>query len=246
MSLIGRRTPVRAVLSLCAVAAACVVLNAAIAGGSTVRQRLAPDPASVARPANSGATENTAIDPQLVSQLSVFRRAARAADVMPNGLQQWLGSTVPQFAPDTAQSRHVIASDGENAFLTPGTNAICVAGTGSVGSFCASTSAFAAGQAATVDLCSPELPKGQIQIEWMLPDTATNVAVVLSDGTAIKLPAANVFIKRFPISGALPHTIAWDSSGSRHAVSAGVPADVKRMDCVHPGDVLSNSSRSSG
>jgi hypothetical protein len=222
-----------------ALVGAAAVIDVTIAGGSTVPRRIVPDPA-LRRPTSvtTAATRSAAIPPQLASEMSVFSRSQTAADLMPTGLARWMASILPQFAPATPASRSVTASDGETVYLTPGTDAICTGGTGTADSFCAPMAALPTGQAISLDLCSPSLPTDEIQMEWMLPDTATNVAVRLSNGQDVKLPASNVYIKQFPISGALPSTIVWKASGSQHSADAGIPSDVKQQQCVHPGDVL--------
>jgi hypothetical protein len=56
-----------------------------------------------------------------------------------------------------------------------------------------------------VDLCSPTLPKGRIEIEWLLPDGAPKVALGMTDGAAISFaPGFNLYIARLPINRPLP------------------------------------------
>jgi hypothetical protein len=225
----------RAAVGVCVVAVAAIVWGVTAAGGSSVRTRLVSDPALTGRSAAKyRSTSSAAIDPTLVGELSVFGRARTTTDAVPSGLAQWMGSTLGQFVPALAESRRIVASDGETVYLAPGVNAICTGGTGAADSFCAPVGVLATGQAVSLDLCSPSLPLGQIQMEWMLPDSATHVAVRLSDGTTVLLPTSNVYIRRFPISGPLPSTIEWTASGAEHSADAGIPGDVKQQDCVHP------------
>lgn len=49
---------------------------------------------------------------------------------------------------------------------------------------------------------SPTLPSDQIEIQWLLPDGAQNVAVRKVDGSSRKFASGyNVYVARFPESG---------------------------------------------
>jgi hypothetical protein len=39
--------------------------------------------------------------------------------------------------------------------------------------------------ATTLDLCSPTLPTGKLEIEWLLPDRVTHVTPGMSNGTKV-------------------------------------------------------------
>lgn len=233
------RVALLAAIVLCAVAVAAATTSA---GGSTPRQQLAPDPAvttvSPGRPAPGG---SATIDPVLKSDLSVLRRPSMPVDELPSGLQQWVRTSLAQSAPNSAQSRRMTASNGAPVYVMPATNGVCVTGMDpTTGSFCAPVAALADGEAVALDLCSPSLPKGQIQMEWILPDAATSVAVRLSNGQTVSLAGRNVYIKRFSLTKPLPETIEWSDPGHR-SVDTNIPPDAKSMKCVHPGDVSSVS-----
>lgn len=189
----------------------------------------APDPAL--RPAPISATVN----PVVASQFSALRRAPTSSDVMPTGFQRALQGQFPQVGSNVAQARRVRASDGQAAYLVPANGSACVINTNEA--FCAPPAIVSGGAALALDLCSPSLPKGQIEMEWLLPDGADNVAVRLANGARNVLPSGvNVYITRFAINGSLPKTIEWNASG-QHAAVTGIPSDVKSMKCAHPGDL---------
>jgi hypothetical protein len=174
------------------------------------------------------------IDPALAAQLSVFRRARTSADVLPAAFRAELPSVFGSARPDAADARRVTASDGQTAYLMPTSGGVCVINTNEA--FCSSAATLPG--ASVADLCSPALPKGQLEIEWLLPDSARNVTVGLANGTARRFAAGlNVYIARFPISRPVPKTIAWDIGGQHYTGSTSVPSDVQREKCVHPSDL---------
>ena len=136
--------------------------------------------------------------------------------------------------PNVADSRRVKASDGQVAYLVPANRGACVINANEA--FCSQAASLPGADA--LDLCSPTLPKGRIEIEWLLPDRATKVALGMTDGTARSFaPGFNVYITRLPINRPLPKTIQWDAGGLHHAVSAGVPSGVQSLGCMRPGDL---------
>jgi hypothetical protein len=174
------------------------------------------------------------IDPAVAAQLSVFRRARMSADTLPAAFRAELPSVFGGARPDAADARRVTASDGQNAYLMPTSGGVCVINTNEA--FCASAPTLPG--ASVADLCSPALPKGQLEIEWLLPDGARNVTVGLANGTARSFaPGLNVYIAKFQISGPVPRTIAWDVGGQHHTGSTSVPSDVHSEKCVHPSDL---------
>lgn len=171
-----------------------------------------------------------AIDPRLASQLSVFRRPQTSTDALPAAFRAALKLHNSE-QPAVGGARQVKASDGQAAFLVPTKAGACVINTNE--SLC-SPAAMLPG-AVTVDLCSPTLPQGQLEIEWLLPDHATHVALSMANGTATRFASGyNVYITRLPISGPQPQTITWDAQGQHHSVNAGVPSDAPSQACAHP------------
>lgn len=174
------------------------------------------------------------IDPAVAAQLSVFRRARTSADALPAAFRAELQDGHASARPDVADARRVKASDGQAAYLVPANRGACVINTNEA--FCSQAVSLPGADA--VDLCSPTLPKGRIEIEWLLPDRATQVALGMTDGTARSFaPGFNVYIARLPINRPLPKTVQWNTGGQHHSVSAGVPSGVQSQGCMHPDDL---------
>lgn len=171
------------------------------------------------------------VDPAVALQLSVFSRPQIKADMLPAAFRGELQQVYGNERPDFADARQVKASDGQTAYLVPTKAGVCVINTNEM--FCSLAASLPG--AAAVDLCSPALPPGQLEMEWLLPDGATNVAVGMATGATTRFaPGHNVYIARLPISGPLPQTIEWDAGGQHHSVSAGVPSDAHSQTCAHP------------
>lgn len=180
------------------------------------------------------------IDPAVAAELSVFRRAQTSADRLLATFRAQLQTEYASARPDIADARRVKASDRQTAYLVPAKEGVCVINTNEA--FCSPAASLAGADA--VDLCSPTLPNGQLEIEWLLPDGATNVAVGTADGMEKGFaPGFNVYIARRPLSGSLPKTIEWDAGGLHHSVSAGVPSDARSEKCAHPSDLPPASQR---
>jgi hypothetical protein len=196
---------------------------------------LARSHASPARAASSP----PAIDPAVASQLSVFDRPATAADTLPSGFGAQLKQQYADASPDLADSRAVTANDGQTAYLVPTGEGVCVINANE--EFC--TPAVALPGAAVADLCSPTLAPGQLELEWVLPDGATNVALGMSDGARTGFaPGHNVYIARLPLaaSSPMPETIQWDDAkGQHHSVATPIPRGAARQSCTHPSAPIS-------
>jgi hypothetical protein len=102
--------------------------------------------------------------------------------------------------------------------------------------FCAPTASLAGSMVA--DICSPTLPAGQLEVEWLLPDDATNVALLMSDETTRSYPAGdNVYITRLPLNpqSPIPTAIQWtDPAGQHHTIPSVVPVGAQNANCAHP------------
>jgi hypothetical protein len=211
--------------------------NATSAPGEGTSQRLANFNFTIPQ-----ASPSPPIDPAVAAQLSVFGRAHMSADALPAAFRAALRQSFAGERPDLAAARRVRASDGQAAYLVPTNGGVCVINTNEA--FCSPAASLAGAQVA--DLCSPTLPKGQLEIEWLLPDRATNVAVGMANGTTTKFASGlNVYIARFPIKGPVPKTIEWDAGNHHYSGSTPVPADVHRQKCAHPSDLPPPSQRPS-
>lgn len=181
------------------------------------------------------------------SQPRVFDRPQTSADVVPAAFGQQLQSEYASIGPAVANARRVTANDGQTAYLMPAQGGgVCFINTNE--SLCASSDHSAG--AAAVDLCSPTLPLGQLEIEWLLPDGATNVALGMSNGTSTGFASGfNIYIARLPLNtqSPVPSTINWDSpGGQRSSVKAPIPSDAQTQSCMHPKAPLAGSARASG
>jgi hypothetical protein len=200
---------------------------AAVAGGAIALSTSDTDPALQTAQATG------AIGPAVSSQLSVLSRSATGTDALPAGEQGVLQRNFGFVGPNVAGARRVTASDGQPAYLVPTNDGVCAVDTSGV--LCSRTTAFAGSD--SVDLCSPNLAKGQIEIQWLLPDGANNVSIQHVDGSTSSFASgSNVYIARFATTSPRPATIQWDLSGEHHSIDAGVPSD-DGSTCVHPGDI---------
>jgi hypothetical protein len=209
--------------------------NAASAPGEGATQRLASF-SFVIPPASPSPT----IDPAVAAQLSVFKRAHTTADALPAAFAAALRQSFAGERPDVADARRVRASDGQAAYLVPSSGGVCVINANEA--FCTPAASLPGAQVA--DLCSPTLPKGQLEIEWLLPDGTSNVAVGMANGTTTRFaPGLNVYIARFPIKGPVPRTVEWNAGQHHHSSSTPVPSDVHSQKCAHPSDLPPASQR---
>ncbi len=184
--------------------------------------------------------------PAVASQLSVFKRARTRTDALPASFSVQLRATYRSVRPDLANARRVTASNGQIAYLVPARRGlvslpgrpaqpgVCVINANEM--FCVASSSLA-GDAA-VDLCSPTVPLGQLELEWLLPDRATAVALGMSDGSKTSYRSGfNVYIARLPLnrSRPIPKTIEWiDSHSQHHSVSTPIPSGAQNQGCMHP------------
>lgn len=181
-------------------------------------------------PAHQPASPPT--QPAVASQLAVFTRAPTSADALPAADRTYLRQEHRSAHPDATDARQVSASDGQKAYLVPASNGVCVINTNEA--FCSPSTSWPGVDA--IDLCSPRLPLGQIEIEWLLPDGATNVTLSASSTTVKTFaPGFNVYIARLAVHRPLPSSIQWDSPGGQHhSVNAGIPPNAQTESCAHP------------
>jgi hypothetical protein len=185
-------------------------------------------------PGLQSAAASPGVNPALATQLSVLSRPKTRADTLPTDFRLTAQHLDAYAGPDIAGARAVSASNGETAYLIPANAGVCVVNTNE--NFCADEASLAGADA--VDLCSPTLPAGQMELEWLLPDGVSNVSIRRADGSAISFPATyNVYIARLPLAGSMPKTIAWDLDGQHHSMPTGIPDDAASEKCVHPNDV---------
>jgi hypothetical protein len=189
---------------------------------------------------------SSAVDPAVATQLAVFLRAPGSADTLPSALTAQLLSVDASVRPNVRESREVPTSNGQTAYLVPARRGLVPAAGQSPqpgvcaidmnGSSCVSAGTLAG--TASVDLCSPTLPLGHLQLQWLLPDGATNVAVGMSNGTTRAFVAGfNVYIATLPLnrSSPIPQTINWtDSAGEPHSKATPIALGAQDQRCAHP------------
>ena len=187
----------------------------------------------------SASSPPSGVDPSVSAQLSVFRRPATSADALPAAYTDGLQRGYQDQAPSVAQARHVAADNGQGAYLVPTSGGVCVINANE--SLCTPLTSLAG--AAVIDLCSPNLPLGELELEWLLPDGSTNVSLGMSDGSTTSFASAfNVYIARLPYtrSSALPTTINWtDASGAVQSARTPIPPDAQGHSCMHPNGQIS-------
>jgi hypothetical protein len=192
--------------------------------------------AAVALSSSSGEPQSLASAaalPSINSAFPVLGQPASGADALPTAYAAQLTSVYQAVGPNIEASRKVTANDGQAAYLVPSSGGLCVINSGE--SFC-TTTAQAAG-VAVAHLCSPTLPVGQSEIEWLLPEGATNVSLVMSSGAPERFASGfNVYIAMVS-STDLPQSITWDSaSGQAQTSPAPIPPQVQMLgpNCAPP------------
>jgi len=179
-------------------------------------------------------------------QLHVFDRPRVGLDRLPSELLSQLQATDSRLGLSLGNSREVVANDGQTAYLIPATHGlvpspgaraepgVCVINANET--FCAGATTLPG--AASVDLCSPNLPAGQLELEWLLPDRSTHVALGMSDGTRIHYRSGyNIYIARLPLNHTrpIPTSIQWtDQFGHHHQATTPIPQNAQRQGCAHP------------
>ncbi len=194
----------------------------AVSSGPTPKS----DPSLQAAPAVA-----STVDPAVSSQLSVLTRPRVAADALPAVARSVLQETYQQDGPNYDNARKVTASNGKDAYLVPANGGACAVS----GDQALCAQAPDVPGADIVHLCGPRVPIGEAEIEWMMPDNATDVALVSAEGTKTSLARGyNVYIADVPLSGKLPRTIQWNTGSVRHTIDAGMPPDAASQGCEHP------------
>lgn len=189
-------------------------------------------------------------DPQLVANLSVFQRPRGSQDALPPGLSADIPSAsaesnavavAPAYVgvnPSLSRLAFTTAA-GDGVYVIPSNGGACVVDSHATISFCTPTTEILAGQDAASDDCSPSLPSNDIEVAGLLPDSAYDPEVVLSNGQTQPLAVqGNAYLEEFARSGPLPRQITWQSStGVQTMVDANVPSYAGTETCVTPADI---------
>jgi len=174
-----------AVALAASVAVVIAVVAIVVVGHGQTTPKSRPQPTTETVPQVPSSHASVKIDPAVASEFSVLRSPAKADDALPAAFEGAL-SNYRRFGPEPGGARRVTASNGETAYLVPAKQGACV-----VTSFAA---AILPG-AYSMDLCSPTLPPGQIELQWLIPDGATNVTIRTANGVAATLASGyNVYI----------------------------------------------------
>jgi hypothetical protein len=211
---------------------AVVVLGAAGAIAATVIGSNDTDPSLQRAP------RVAAVDSALAADLPVLARASRADDALPLALASAVDHFVPQYGAQPSLARHAGVRHGDDIYLVPAQDGVCFVQSDDGELFCSTEQDVHAGRALALDLCSPNLPSGQIEVAGIVPGGAVSVQARMDDGTTQAIDASEgVYSARFPVNASLPSTVEWDAADGHHSVPLQVPKDTSTTTCVHPRDV---------
>ncbi|MGA2470724.1 MAG: hypothetical protein ABSG64_08555 [Solirubrobacteraceae bacterium] len=208
-------------------------------------------PSGATSPLADATAPVSAVDPQLAANLAVFRRSADAGDALPARLQTELpgelnatpaaiGSDAVPDGINTSLSRLAMTTaGGTNVYLVASDGGVCLVASDESETFCAPTATVLQGRAVGTDTCSPELPSDEIEIAGILPDSASDPRLLLSDGQTQALTVqGNVYLQQFPRSSALPTQIEWTTqSGATESLPTPLPPDTATETCLIPAEV---------
>lgn len=224
-----------AVLSVSVAVVIAVVAILLVGHGQTSPQGQPRPAAGETAPATGSPRTNHAgitVDPTIASRFSVLTAAPKAGDILPAGYRAEL-SNYRTLGPEPGGARRVTASDGQTAYLVPARHGACALT--SSAPICAPAGHLAGAYA--MDLCSPTLPAGEIELQWLLPDGATNVTVRLPDGVLSLQPSGyNVYITYLK-TATVPQAINWIQNGQHNSVDVGGIGGNQVGKCAHPRDV---------
>jgi hypothetical protein len=222
-----------ALASSIAIVAAVIAVVLVGHGGSSPKNGLSPAGRS-ATSTNSQALAR--VDPRVAVEFSVLTSPPKPGDALPAADKAALSPYRAQ-SPDVSGSRRVTASNGQAAYLLPSKLGACAVS--AFAPICAPASSLPA--AFSLDLCSPTLPVGRIEMQWLLPDGATNVTVRMANGTLLSFASGyNVYIATIRNTGWGPRSINWDQHGQHQSVIVG-PLAGRSGRCEHPNNVPSAS-----
>lgn len=170
----------------------------------------------------------------LMSEYSVLRSGHPPSATTQTMLMQMLGG-YRSYHPLPESARAIQASNHTRAYLVPARRGLCVVTNSAIGSFC-SPAGHTAG-VGTVDLCSPTLPAGKLEMAWLLPDHVSDVTVNTTADIRIPFPIAyNLYIADFATTSPLPASVQWtDPAGHTHSTPAPIPPGAASQRCAHPG-----------
>jgi hypothetical protein len=167
------------------------------------------------RPATPARVQSEPTDPRLATMFSVLGRKRSNTDRLPTAYREELERVARGLGLDPDGARKLHAFNGQPAYLVPARIGACIVS--AFGPVCAATTRLPG--AFALDVCSPDLPQGQVELQWVLPDDARDVSVRLSHGTPVVFPAGyNVYITA--LRDSVPRFIQWKQGGRRR--SAGV------------------------
>jgi len=165
--------------------------------------------------------------------LAVLRAPSSSIDMPPAGVLAALGA-IDLSANTRLARRAMITAWGAAVYLVPTADGVCLIDDTLTETGCFTTAAVLGADATESDDCSPGLPNDNtIEIAGVMPDSAVNPVVVLTDGSRRPLSVKhNTYVARFARNGPLPETIESGPAGGRTSTSAGVPSGVAHEACV--------------
>jgi hypothetical protein len=170
------------------------------------------------------------VNPRVAVDFSVLTSPPTAGDALPSADKAAL-SLYRAERPDVSGARRVTLSNGQVGYLVPTDGGACAVS--AFAPICAPAALLPA--AFSLDLCSPTLPAGRIEIQWLLPDGATDVNVLMTNGTVVRFASGyNIYLATIRNRGSSPRSINWDQAGHHHSVLLGRLA-AQGGGCAHPG-----------
>ncbi|WP_304726154.1 hypothetical protein [Conexibacter sp. CPCC 206217] len=164
----------------------------------------------------------------MLERFAVFRRKGTAEDRTapePFGAARGANAALARLA--------LTRADGAKVYLTPAQGGICFSSSDGLEAGCVDNEQAVSGDNAKSIICAPGLPADSIEIYGVLPDGTQEPTVVYSDGKQRALPVAgNTYVFRSARRGPLPVTITFTLGGERRQVSAQVPSDAAKDNCV--------------
>jgi hypothetical protein len=184
----------------------------------------ATGPATPARP------RSEPTDPRLATMFSVLGRKRSKTDRLPAAYREELARVARGLGLDPDRARKLHASNGQPAYLVPARVGACIIS--AIGPVCARTTRLPG--AFALDLCSPDLPQGRVELQWVLPDDARDISVRLNRDTPVVFPAGyNVYITALPTAGSVPRFIQWEQGGRRRSAGVLPTGGDRSLRCEH-------------
>jgi hypothetical protein len=171
--------------------------------------------------------------PQPRLRLSLLSRPRSAHDELPQGTLA--PSTTSSFHLHPKRARLAHTHTRQRLYLIPGEHWLCLASDDQTIFSCWSPHDIAAGIATTAALCSPNLPRGTIELAGLLPDGVPRVSIERPHMPNITIPVhTNVFLANLPADEPLPLQVHWQTHGHNETRPSGIPPGTTTDNCNTP------------